>query len=446
MCILFSGDDMESIWKKNAQMPPFPSLDGDLKTDVLIVGGGLTGLLCAYKLKQEGVRCTLLEADRVCGGITANTTAKITSQHGLIYSQLLRKYGREPARVYWETQEMALREFRKLAGEILCDFQDTSHTVYASEDISALTEEAEALRTLEIPFVYTNSLPLPVPVKGAVRFADQAQFHPLKFAAGISKGLDIYEQTSVREFRKGTVVTDRGRIRAEKIIVATHFPILNKHGGYFLKLYQERSYVLSVENAADVHGMYLAAEKQGFSFRNYGTQLLIGSGGHRTGKRSNGWRDLEIFAQEQYPDRSVVARWANQDCMTLDGMPYIGRYSRGTPDLYVATGFNKWGMTNAMAAAMVLTDLLQGKEASYASLFSPDRSVLHSQLAVNFMESAVHLIKPSRPRCPHLGCALNWNPQERSWDCPCHGSRFDREGKLLDNPATGDLPEQGSGI
>lgn len=432
---------MESIWKNNAQIPSFPSLDTDLKTDVLIIGGGLTGLLCAYKLKQQGIRYALLEADRVCRGVTANTTAKITSQHGLIYGSLLRKFGREAARTYWEIQELALQEFRRLSEGIPCDFQNTSHTVYASEDLTALTEEAEALRTLEIPFEYTNSLPLPVPVKGAVRFADQAQFHPLKFAAGISEGLDIYEQTPVREFTEGGAVTDRGRIRAERIIVATHFPILNKHGGYFLKMYQERSYVLSVEHAADVHGMYLAAEKNGFSFRNHGSQLLIGSGGHRTGKRSNGWQDLEGFAQEQYPQGSVVARWANQDCMTLDGMPYIGRYSKGTPNLYVATGFNKWGMTNSMAAAMVLTDLIQGKTTPYASLFSPVRSMLHSQLAVNLLESGLHLLKPTKPRCPHLGCALHWNPQERSWDCPCHGSRFSKEGKLLDNPATGDLCE-----
>lgn len=441
MCILFSGDTMESIWKKDGKMPSFPSLDTDLKTDVLIVGGGLAGLLCAFKLKQEGIHCALLEADRICAGITGNTTAKITSQHGLTYSCFLRKFGRDAARAYWEIQEAALRELRHLSERISCDFQDSSHTVYTAEDLTALTEEAEALRVLEIPFEYMDELPLPVPVKGAIRFAGQAQFHPLKFAAGISEGLNIYEQTPVREFMEGGAITDRGRIRAEKIIIATHFPIINKHGGFFMKLYQERSYVLSVENAADVHGMYLAAEKDGFSFRNHGSQLLIGSGGHRTGKKTSGWRELEIFAQEHYPEGSITARWSNQDCITLDGMPYIGRYSKGTPDLYVATGFNKWGMTNTMAAAMVLTDLIQGRATPYASLFSPGRSVIHAQLAANIMESAVHLLKPAKPRCPHLGCALKWNPQERSWDCPCHGSRFSEEGKLLDNPATGDLPE-----
>ena len=441
MCILFSGDDMNSIWMENVQMPSFSRLDTDMKTEVLIIGGGLAGLLCAYALKLEGIPYVLLESDRVCCGISANTTAKITSQHGLVYSRILRKYGKEAARAYWEIQEKALRTLQGMAEDIPCDAQDVEHTIYASEDLPALTKEAEALHALEIPFAYSDAPPLPVPTVGAISFPHQAQFHPLKFAAGIASGLNIYEHTSVREFRKGAVITDSGVIRAEKTIIATHFPILNKHGGYFLKLYQERSYVLAVEYANSVHGMYLAAEKGGFSFRNHGGALLVGSGGHRTGKKSNGWRGLEDLVQKVYPQGRIVARWANQDCMTLDGIPYIGCYSNETPNLYVATGFNKWGMTNAMASAMILKDLVQGRKSPYASLFFPGRSMQHAQLAVNIMESAVHLMKPARPRCPHLSCALNWNPQEHSWDCPCHGSRFSEEGKLLDNPATGDIPQ-----
>lgn len=432
---------MESIWNHGISLPSFPPLEGDLETDILIVGGGLAGLLCAYRLKQDGAECVLIEAGRICGGATGNTTAKITSQHGLIYSRLLKKFGEDAARKYWQIQQRAIGEYRHLAKEIDCDFRDTWHAVYGAEQETALAEEAKALKALGIPFAYAGCEPLPVPVKGAIRFQDQARFHPLKFVGGIAAGLRIYEHTPAREFAANTVVTDRGRIRAKKIIIATHFPILNKHGGYFLKLYQQRSYVLAVENAPEVDGMYLAAEEDGFSFRSQGSALLIGGGGHRTGKKSRGWEPLETFVHRHFPQARILHRWANQDCMTLDGLPYIGAYSRATPELFVATGFNKWGMTNSMAAAMLLTDLVQGRENPCGELFSPQRSVFHPQLAVNALESTRNLLTPTRPRCPHLGCALKWNAQERSWDCPCHGSRFSGEGKLLDGPATGDLPD-----
>lgn len=433
---------MESIWKQSAALPAFPSLEGDRETDVLIVGGGLAGLLCAHRLTQAGVRCVLVEGRRICGGITANTTAKITSQHGLIYGKLLKKFGREAAGKYWEANTRAIEEFRILADGIACDFESKDHMLYATASAQELEKEARALESLGIPFDIPQNLKLPFPVAGAIRFRDQAQFHPLKFAAGIAAGMNIYEHTPVKEFLGNTAVTDKGQITALKILIATHFPMLNKHGSFFLKLYQQRSYVLAAEHAMDVEGMYLAAEEGGFSFRNQGTALLIGQGSQRTGKKSDGWRPAEELVRHKFPGAAITARWANQDCMTLDGLPYIGQYGKGTPDLYVATGFNKWGMTNSMAAAMIVTDLILGKDNPWADLFSPQRSMAHPQLLCNGAESLRNLITPTKPRCPHLGCALKWNPQEQSWDCPCHGSRFDREGKLLDNPATGDLTEK----
>jgi len=186
--------------------------------------------------------------------------------------------------------------------------------------------------------------------------------------------------------------------------------------------------------------MYLGAEEDGLSFRDYGDTLLLGGGGHRTGKKGGGWGPLVAFARRAYPKAKEVCRWAAQDCVTLDGIPYIGAYSGGTKGLYVATGFGKWGMTTAMAAAMLLTDLVRGKESPYAGLFSPSRGMmLRPQLAANVLESTVNLLTPTLPRCPHLGCALKYNPRERSWDCPCHGSRFGEDGRLLDGPATDGL-------
>ena len=430
---------MGSLWEKTAALPRFERLNGDLKTDVLIIGGGIAGILCAWFLQQAGVDYALVEAETLCSGITKNTTAKITAQHGLIYHRLIREFGPDAAAQYLRANEEALRQYRALARRIDCDLEETDSYVYSLDDRRKLEQELRALETLGVPAEFTETLPLPFAVAGAVKFPGQAQFHPLKLAAGVARDLPIHEHTAARAFEKNTVVTDHGRIRANNIIVATHFPLLNKHGGYFLKLYQHRSYVLALEGAMDVRGMYLDAAENGISLRNYGPWLLLGGGGHRTGKPGGGWEELEAFARRYFPNSRETCRWAAQDCMTLDGVPYIGQYGRHTPGLYVATGFNKWGMTSSMTAAMVLSDLVQGKRNPYAAVFSPARTVLRPQLLANLAEATASLLTVSKPRCPHMGCALKWNPRERTWDCPCHGSRFTEDGELLDNPATGGL-------
>lgn len=433
---------LNSIWTENTGIPDFPPLGGDLETDVLIIGGGMAGVLCAHRLAQVGVPYALIEADRICHGVTRNTTAKITSQHGLIYHKLIRQFGEDTARLYYDANQAALEQYRQLAKTMDCDFTTKSNYVYATTSQGALHQEREALEKLRIPFAFAEKAALPVAMAGVIGFQNQAQFHPLKFISEIAKDLHIYEHTAAREFVGNAVLTNRGRITAQKVIVATHFPLLNKHGSYFLKMFQERSYVLALENAQHVDAMYRDEAKGGFSFRNYGDMLLLGGGGHRTGKQGGGWHGLEAFAKAHYPHARIKYRWATQDCMSLDGVPYIGHYSKNTPGLYVATGFNKWGMTSSMVAAMLLADLVQGKENPYKEVFSPSRTMLRTQLLINGFESLSHILKPTKPRCPHMGCALKWNSQEHSWDCPCHGSRFSEEGKLLDNPATANLKLQ----
>ena len=428
-----------SIWTNYVQIPRFQRLEHDLKTDVLIIGGGMAGILCAHRLAQSGVDYVLIEADRICHGVTRNTTAKITSQHGLIYGKLIREFGTEAARKYWGINEAAIREYRELAKTVDCDFEPKDNHIYAVDSSKELDKEMEALEQLGIPAQFVQKLSLPMSTAGAIRFKDQAQFNPLKLVSEIAKGLNIYERTAAKAFEGNTVLTDWGKIRASKIIVATHFPIINKHGSYFLKMYQQRSYVLALDNGVQLDGMYLDVAENGLSFRNYGDCLLLGGGGHRTGKKGGGWAELESFAVRNIPGSKEVCRWATQDCMTLDGVPYIGQYSKRTPNLYVATGFNKWGMTTSMVASMILSDLVQGRESPYADVFSPSRTILRPQLFINGFEAAVNLLTPTKPRCPHMGCALKWNPQEHSWDCPCHGSRFAKDGSLLDNPATGNL-------
>ena len=429
---------MDSIWLKTAEKPRFDALNGNKKTDVLIIGGGIAGILCAYKLKSAGVDCMLVEADEICGGITKNTTAKITLGHGLIYDKMLKRFGEDKARLYAETQSKAIKEYARLCKDIDCDFETRDNYVYSLDDCTKIEKEVAALNRIGVKAEFSEAKELPFTVTGAVRVKDQAQFHPLKFLYEIAKDLPIYEHTKVAELAPHRAKTNRGEIVYKKLIIATHFPMLNKHGLYPLKLYQHRSYVIALKGAQNVGGMYVDESNTGLSFRNYGDLLLLGGGGHRTGKKGGCWQELEAFAHQHYKNAEIIGKWATQDCMTLDGVPYIGQYSKSIPDVFVATGFNKWGMTNAMVAAELLCDLVQCKANPYTTVFDPSRTLLRPQLAVNTFDSLVGLLTPTAPRCSHLGCALKYNRIEHTWDCPCHGSRFTEEGQLIDNPATDD--------
>lgn len=430
---------MNSVWTESVDMPRFETLEGEVKTDVLIIGGGITGILCAWFLEKNGVDYLLAEGRTICSGNTQNTTAKITAQHGLIYADLVKKAGTEKAKMYLEANQKALEEYRTLCQQIDCDFEERTNFVYSISNRAKLEDEADALSKIGFRALFQDTTELPFCVAGAVGFAHQAQFHPLKFLAQIARGLKIREHTFVTKLSENAAITDKGRIVFKRVIFATHFPIDNKHGLYFLKMYQHRSYVIALENAALVEDMYVDESLKGMSFRSFEDLLLVGGGSHRTGKRGGDWRELKAYAQKYYPQSKVRYYWAAQDCMSLDNVPYIGVYSKSMPQCFVATGYHKWGMTGAMAAAMILTDQIIGRENPYTEVFNPFRSMIKPQLLVNGGESLVNLLTPTTKRCPHLGCALKWNAAEHSWDCPCHGSRFAEDGGLIDNPANGDL-------
>ncbi len=429
---------MDSVWERNAPRVLFSSLKENKTTDVLIVGGGIAGILCAHKLKNAGVDCMLAEAGNICGGVTENTTAKITLGHGLIYDKLIKRFGEDKARLYLDAQVQVMKEYFTLCRKVDCDFEIKDSYVYSLNNRRKIEREIEALQRLGAKAEFSDAGELPFKVAGAVRVRGQAQFHPLKFLYTLANNLPIYENTKVVEFSPNKVLTNHGSINFKKLLVTTHFPIFNKHGSYFIKLYQHRSYVLALKNAKGPDGMYVDESETGLSFRTYGELLLLGGGGHRTGKQGGCWQELGAFAGKAYPNSEIVGKWATQDCMTLDGVPYIGQYSASTPNVYVATGFNKWGMTNAMVAADILCDMVTEKPNKYAEVFSPSRSILRPQLALNAFESTVGLLTPTAPRCPHLGCVLKYNRAEHTWDCPCHGSRFNENGEVIDNPATDD--------
>ena len=478
---------MKSVWSESCKFRKREALNKDIKTDVLVIGAGIAGVLTAYMLKQKGREVVVIDAAEIASGNTKNTTAKITSQHDLIYSKLIAEFGEEKARQYAKANELAIKKYKEIIEDrrIECDFEEKPAYVYSLNEVEVLKEEVEAAKNLGIDAEFVQEANLPFKINGALKFNNQAQFNPLKFLKDISNELVIYENTRALEIKENLVVTSGGNITAKNIVVATHYPIMNAPGYYFMKMHQERSYVLALENTSEIDGMYIDINKEGYSFRTYNNLLLLGGISHRTGENEEGgsYDKLRKVAKNLYPKAKEKYYWSAQDCMTIDRIPYIGRYSSETPNIYVATGFNKWGMTSSMVSAMIISDMILEKENDFSEIFSPrrfDLSLSINNIANDLIETAKNFIaqKVSIPsseiehiknghggiieyngekvgvyknkegkeffvstKCTHLGCQLSWNADELTWDCPCHGSRFDYKGRLIGSPATKDLIE-----
>ncbi len=478
---------MKSLWSESCNFRKREALNKDIKTDVLVIGAGIAGILTAYMLKQKGREVVVIDAAEIASGNTKNTTAKITSQHDLIYSKLITEFGEEKARQYAKANELAIKKYKEIIEDrrIECDFEEKPAYVYSLNEVEVLKEEVEAAKNLGIDAEFVQEANLPFKINGALKFNNQAQFNPLKFLKDISNELVIYENTRALEIKENLVVTSGGNITAKNIVVATHYPIMNAPGYYFMKMHQERSYVLALENKSEIDGMYIDLNKEGYSFRIYNNLLLLGGISHRTGENEEGgsYDELRKVAKKLYPKAKEKYHWSAQDCMTIDGIPYIGRYSSETPNIYVATGFNKWGMTSSMVSAMIISDMILEKENDFSEIFSPrrfDLSLSINNIANDLIETAKNFIAqkvyiPSSEiehiknghggiieyngekvgvyknkegkeffvstKCTHLGCQLSWNADELTWDCPCHGSRFDYKGRLIGSPATKDLVE-----
>lgn len=452
----------------------------DRNAEAVVIGGGMAGILIARKLMERGVSAVVVEAEEVGAGVTGSTTAKITAQHGLIYDKLIQTVGEKQALQYARANQQAVQAYRDMIKkeDIDCDLEEKDAYLYALKDTTQLEKEYRAAKRLGIEARMTERPGLPFQVKGSVQFPEQAQFHPLKFLRAAAQGVPVYDHTRVQGVEDSAVYTEWGKIHAKYIVIASHYPFVNAPGYYFLRMYQQRSYVLALEGAPEVLGMYLNASGNGCSFRQYGDLLLLGGGGHRTGQAEQGGYDvLRRQAKRICPQAKEVACWSAQDCMTLDGIPYIGSFSSSTPRVFVATGFGKWGMSTSMAAAEIIADLVTGRENENAPVFSPQR--FHPMASAKNLFSGVGYTAKGQIKrffyiptsqadqlqkgegavvnlnghkagvyrdeegrlhtvsvvCPHLGCQLEWNPNEKSWDCPCHGSRFDYRGNQLDTPA-----------
>ena len=482
----------KSFWLQE-ELPEFDSLQEDIQVDTVIVGAGLCGLLCAYFLLQKGVRdIAVIDANEVCSGTTAYTTAKITSQHGLIYAKLMQGLGVERASQYLAANQNAIRHYREIVDryQINCDFTACNAWIYtmSKDKLPTIEDEINAVHKLGIEAEFSTKTELPFPVAGAVIFPGQARFHPLKFALHIcdilsKAGCKIYGHTKATSAEEGIVYTDKGNIRAKHIVSCSHYPFIDKSSLMFTKVYQDRSYVLALKNAGEVQGMYLDCEDGGFSFRAQKDQnnedlLLFGAYDHKTGHDDKNlhFDGLRAEAQRYYPGSETAYMWSAQDCMTHDKIPYIGRYSSAGENIYIATGFNKWGMTSSMAAAEIISDLVTKGSSDCQDAFCLNRGDIGLQaksfvkqtvdIAGNFLthltmadkslrvirnnEGAVVEIDGKRVGvykdhdrrlyavktvCTHMGCAVKWNKDENTWDSTCHGYRFDYKGSVIGGPA-----------
>ena len=477
----------ESLWIQKHDTSR-PSLKGEITTEVAVIGGGLAGVLIAYLLQSKGVPVVVLECRTAGGGVTKNTTAKITSQHDLIYKKLITYMGEQRAREYATANQLAIEKYKEIvkALNIDCDFEVLPNYLYTLDNEQKIRQEVDAALRLGLPASFTKETTLPFQVKGAIKLDNQAQFHPIKFLDVIAGKLKIYENTRVIQINKnGLIQTDGGSVKAKKIVVATHYPFINVPGYYFIRLHQERSYLTALEGCGqdkqELDGMYLDADPDGFTFRKYTNYLIFGGGSHRVGKYQppDAYANIEKAAKKWYPNAKIKYTWSAQDCMTPDSVPYIGRYSVRTPNIYVATGFNKWGMSSSMVSAMIISDMITSKDNKNREVFKPRRlmmsgsnvmlkdvaiitiSLLSEHLNIshdrlkNIRKGQAGVIRHNGQRvgvyrdkddkyyfvstkCPHLGCKLEWNQNEMTWDCPCHGSRFDYRGKMINNPAMSD--------
>jgi glycine/D-amino acid oxidase-like deaminating enzyme/nitrite reductase/ring-hydroxylating ferredoxin subunit len=488
----------QSFWMASTPQTDYPVLKEDIKVDVAIIGGGFSGIGCAYMLLKEGVKACILEANHILQGTTGHTTAKITSQHGLIYNKIKSQISKEFAQQYADANESAVKIIEQIAQKhkIDCDFTSQSAYVYTLQDkyVRQISDEADTASSLGIAASFLNEIPLPFPIKAAVRFDNQAQFHPRKFLLALAKiisddGCKIYEQTRVVDIEEDNqhyfLTTNNGKkVSADKVIIASHYPCYNKNGLYFARIYSERSYALAIKAKEKYPGgMYITAEEPGRSFRNLpyndGELIIIGGEHHKTGQGQDTikhYESLVDFANQNYTVEDIPYRWSTEDCMTLDNIPYIGHFTSDTPNLYIATGYKKWGMTTSMVSAVLLKDLIVHGESPWQDVFNPSRKTIVAS-AKNFivenLNVAEQLIdgKVSSPpkdikiapgegkiieangqragayrdekgklhvvdtTCTHMGCELNWNSAEKTWDCPCHGSRFSYKGNVIKGPA-----------
>lgn len=513
LCPLMSRTDVPnpSLWLATASGVEHPALAPNerVEVDVAVVGAGIAGLTTALLLKRSGARVALVEAGRVCAGVTAYTTGKVSSLHGLTYRELRADFGETTARIYAEANEAAIALVAGFVDElgIECDWRRGPAYTYTTDEktLPRVEEEVEAAQAAGLPASFTTETELPFEVLGAVRVEGQGQFHARRYGLALAAAVDgdgsrVFEHSRVVDVDASAgvcTVENGGAVEAEQVVLATQIPFLDR-GGFFAKVSPSRSYLLAAQVGDDPpvgapEGMYLGVGGQTRTLRSAegGRYLVLGGASHKAGQgpdTTGCYDEIERWAREHYAVETVAYRWSAHDYVPVDGLPYVGKLPFGDGRVWVATGFNKWGLSNGTAAAAIIADGIAGVPNLWASTFDANRADLgesaeklveeNLNVAARFVGDRIRHLVGKDPAelgpdegavvdvcgervgayrdaegqlqavsltCTHLGCHVTWNPAERSWDCPCHGSRFDVDGRVLHGPALQPLERKALG-
>ena len=497
----------KSIWIADSEETNYSKLNKNIETEVCIVGGGIVGAVTAYLLRKNGIDVVVLEKDKICMGVTANSTAKLTSQHGLFYKYLANEKGLEFAKKYLKSNEEGIRLAEKIINDenIECDYEKKDAYVFATNksELEKVKEEIEILNKINYDAEFIEKINIPVEkCLGTIRFKNQAQFNSRKYVVKLfeiikNMGGNIFENSKVENIKQEDniykISVNNQVVKAKKVVLSTHYPIKNFPGMYFLKMYQDKSYAIAVDTKQEqkdmINGMYIQSCDPVISFRTakYDNKnlLIIAGSGHKTGqlkeKIEDSFINLENYIKKYYPNSEIMFKWSTEDCVTLDKVPYIGEFSNMMPNMYVATGFKKWGMSTSHVAGKLISDLIMERENQYEEIYKATRlePIKNIKEFGNILKEStysllINKIKPTKealeniplgcggiveiegkkvgvykredgkifaikPYCKHLGCLISWNNLEKTWDCPCHGSRYDYMGNIITEPTVKNL-------